>query len=139
MAVPSLPRALDLDHVTSLLLETVAEDILPRFGSLAADQITAKPTEGDPEDVVSEVDEAVEARLTRALLLLLPGSVVVGEEAAAVTPSLLGGTADGGAGLAHRSHRRHEELRTRRRRIRRDDRARHLRPNTRGVDRAAGA
>jgi fructose-1,6-bisphosphatase/inositol monophosphatase family enzyme len=84
-----MPRAPDLARVTAVLRETIAEEVLRRFGSLAPDQITAKPTAEDPDDVVSEVDRAVEARLGCALPLLLPGSLVVGEEAAAATPSLL--------------------------------------------------
>ncbi len=79
----------DIEAVSELIREVVAEEVLPAFGQLLPEDIERKPSEGDPEDVVSRVDKAVEARLGPALSRLLPGSAVVGEEAAHADPSVL--------------------------------------------------
>ncbi len=68
------------------IMEAVARDIIvPRFRSLAAGEIREK----EPGDLVTIADEESEARLEAELQALLPGSVVVGEEAAAEDPSVL--------------------------------------------------
>jgi fructose-1,6-bisphosphatase/inositol monophosphatase family enzyme len=64
-----------------------------RFRALAAGDIEAKPSADDPDDLVTAVDRAVERRLSGALQDLLPGSRVVGEEAAHLQPALLGALA----------------------------------------------
>jgi fructose-1,6-bisphosphatase/inositol monophosphatase family enzyme len=79
-----------IDAVSELLAEIVGEEILPRFRRLRAADVEAKVTIGDPEDIVTIVDRIVEARLERALTMLLPGSVVVGEEGVHVDPRRLG-------------------------------------------------
>jgi fructose-1,6-bisphosphatase/inositol monophosphatase family enzyme len=76
-----------LDRVTALLDEIVAEEVIGRFRALVAADIEEKSTPGDPDDLVTVVDRAVERRLERALPLLLPGSVVVGEEAVHTEPA----------------------------------------------------
>jgi fructose-1,6-bisphosphatase/inositol monophosphatase family enzyme len=75
----------DADRVTRLIQEAAAAEIMPRFRQLAAGDVREKA----PGDLVTVADEAVEARLAPALEALLPGSVVVGEEAAAADPNLL--------------------------------------------------
>jgi fructose-1,6-bisphosphatase/inositol monophosphatase family enzyme len=59
---------------------------MPRYAKLAAGDVREK----GPGDLVTVADEAVERRLTPLLLNLLPGSCVLGEEAAAKDPVLLG-------------------------------------------------
>ena len=76
---------LDLHRVTALIEETAALEILPRFKKLAAGEIREK----SPGDFVTVADEAAEAHLTPLLTALLPGSLVLGEEAAAANPNLL--------------------------------------------------
>jgi fructose-1,6-bisphosphatase/inositol monophosphatase family enzyme len=72
------------------LIRTVArEELGPRFRRLDAAQVFAKATVTDPDDIVTEADLAVEHRLGDELRARLPGSVVVGEEAASATPALL--------------------------------------------------
>jgi fructose-1,6-bisphosphatase/inositol monophosphatase family enzyme len=78
-----------IDRVSGLLAEVVAEEVMPRFRLLAAEEIVSKVTEGDPDDLVTAVDHAVERRLTGALAALMPDARVIGEEAACATPALL--------------------------------------------------
>ncbi len=75
----------DIDHVTRLIEEAAAAEIMPRFRRLAAGDVREKA----PGDLVTVADEAVEARLAPLLTSLVPGSIVVGEEAAATDPNLL--------------------------------------------------
>jgi fructose-1,6-bisphosphatase/inositol monophosphatase family enzyme len=55
----------------------VAEEVMPRWRRLAADEVSAK---SGPHDLVTVADRRAEEHLTHALTALLPGSVVVGEE-----------------------------------------------------------
>ena len=75
----------DPESVARLIEEAAAEEILPRFRKLAAGDVREKK----PGDLVTIADEETERRLTAALLALEPGSVVLGEEAAAGDPSVL--------------------------------------------------
>jgi fructose-1,6-bisphosphatase/inositol monophosphatase family enzyme len=75
----------DIDRVTRLIEEAAAAEIMPRFRRLAAGDVREK----GPGDLVTIADEAVEARLAPLLTSLVPGSMVVGEEAAAADPNLL--------------------------------------------------
>jgi len=75
----------DIDRITRLLEEAAAEEIVPRFRSLADGEIRRK----QGGEVVTVADEATEARLSVALGDLMPGSTVVGEEAVAGDPSVL--------------------------------------------------
>ena len=77
---------LNTDAVTTLIREIVAEEVVPRFERLAHGDISEKA----PGDLVTIADIQTERRLTEALTQLLPGSVVIGEEAAASDPSILG-------------------------------------------------
>jgi fructose-1,6-bisphosphatase/inositol monophosphatase family enzyme len=83
-----VPRV-DPDRVAALLRAAAREEILPRFRALAAHEIRAKDTDGDPTDVVTAADLAMERRICPELAALLPGSVVVGEEAAAADAGIL--------------------------------------------------
>src|SRR5215831_11049818 len=85
-------RPFDPARVTALIEETAALEILPRFQKLAAGEIREK----SPGDYVTVADEAAEAHLSPRLTALLPGSLVLGEEAAAVDP--IDGTGNFAAG-----------------------------------------
>ena len=71
--------SIDAEAVSRLIAQVAAEEIMPRYAKLAAGDVREKA----PGDLVTIADEAAEHRLTPALIQLLPGSVVVGEEAAA--------------------------------------------------------
>ncbi|WP_225827552.1 inositol monophosphatase family protein [Streptomyces naphthomycinicus] len=60
-------------------------EILPRFRSLAAHEVDQK---SGPHDLVTDADRLAELRLTEHLGALLPGSVVVGEEAVHANPAV---------------------------------------------------
>lgn len=81
--------------VIDLVRETAADEIMPRFRRLDPDMVAAKTA---PDDLVTEADRAMEARLTAALPGLLPGAVVIGEEAVSADARVLDGLA--GAELA---------------------------------------
>lgn len=89
-----------LDHramgdVAALLREAARAEILPRFRRLTAGAVRSK---SGPLDLVTDADEAAERVITAGLLRLFPGCTVVGEEATAADPELLGKLA--GAELA---------------------------------------
>jgi fructose-1,6-bisphosphatase/inositol monophosphatase family enzyme len=84
----SASQAADL----ALLLRSASRaEILPRFRRLGADAVRSKT---GPLDLVTDADEAAERMITAGLEKLFPGCVVVGEEATAADPSLLGRLAD---------------------------------------------
>ena len=87
MAKPTtaLSPAPDIEGVAEIIRETAAQEILPRFRELAAHDIREKA----PGDLVTTADLAVERILTRRLAELVPGSLVVGEEAAHREPAVL--------------------------------------------------
>ncbi|MEQ9813194.1 MAG: inositol monophosphatase family protein [Azospirillaceae bacterium] len=76
----------DHERVAALLQAVAASEIMPRFRRLARHDVTEKA----PGDVVTVADTAAERELAAGLLAMLPGSVVVGEEAAASDPGILG-------------------------------------------------
>lgn len=80
-------RIPDPDTVARIIQAVADEEILPRFGTLAADDIREK----GPGDLVTIADERSELRLTRAFTAMLPDSVVVGEEGVAADPRRLAG------------------------------------------------
>ncbi|MFE9448588.1 inositol monophosphatase family protein [Streptomyces sp. NPDC006739] len=69
--------------VEEAVREAAAQEILPRFRRLAAHEVDQK---SGPHDLVTDADRLAEAYLTEALGALLPGSVVVGEEAVHADP-----------------------------------------------------
>lgn len=80
-----------LSTVETIIAEVTEELIIPRWRSLEAGDIEEK----EPGDVVTVADIEAERALTSRLAELIPGSVVVGEEAVAADPSVL--AAIGGA------------------------------------------
>lgn len=76
---------LDPDRVSALLRETAELKILPRFRALGEGDMHEK----GPGDLVTIADLESEKHLTPALKRLLPGSEVVGEEAASANPAVL--------------------------------------------------
>lgn len=75
----------DPDRVEAIIREAAELDILPRFQRLARHEVMEKKA----GEVVTIADIEAERRLTKALGALVPGSRVVGEEAASRDPSLL--------------------------------------------------
>jgi len=78
-----------LEPLGELMKEVAEREILPRWKHLAAGEIISKATATDPSDLVTVADRAAEVFLTARLPALVPGSVVVGEEAVAQTPRVL--------------------------------------------------
>ncbi|HEY1383638.1 MAG TPA: inositol monophosphatase family protein [Dongiaceae bacterium] len=75
----------DENAVAALIAEVAATEIQPRFRKLAA----YEQREKGPGDIVTIADERAEAALTPRLIELVPGSIVIGEEAAAKDPKLV--------------------------------------------------
>ncbi|SNY51261.1 fructose-1,6-bisphosphatase [Pseudooceanicola antarcticus] len=78
------------DDMITAFIEAVREvardEILPRFRNLSPSAVEAKT---GPMDLVTEADRAAEARLTEVARELLPGCLVVGEEAVEEDGSIL--------------------------------------------------
>ncbi|MET4697216.1 fructose-1,6-bisphosphatase/inositol monophosphatase family enzyme [Constrictibacter sp. MBR-5] len=75
----------DAHKVEALVREVAAEEIVPRFARLGTGDVVEK----SPGDLVTVADLASEKRFGAALPDLLPGSVVLGEEAVAKDAGLL--------------------------------------------------
>ena len=75
----------DPDSVTKVLAEAAAAEVLPRFRALQNHEVRRKET----GELVTVADVAAEQHISRRLLELLPGSLVVGEEAVAETPRIM--------------------------------------------------
>lgn len=71
--------------VTAIVRTVAGEEILPRFEKLERHEISQKHA----GEVVTAADIASEKRLSAALMELLPGSVVVGEEGYAADDSVI--------------------------------------------------
>lgn len=84
-AAGGVTRAL-LAAVEETVREVVAAEVVPRWRRLAEPDIAQKH---GPHDLVTTADRRAEQALTERLPELLPGSVVVGEEAVSDDPSLL--------------------------------------------------
>lgn len=82
-----------LDEVAALIREVATTIVLPRFRHLSAGEVQQKA----PGDVVTIADQESERALTAGLTRLLPGSMVVGEEAVAADPAVLSRVTDEGA------------------------------------------
>ncbi|GLF98011.1 inositol monophosphatase family protein [Streptomyces yaizuensis] len=76
----------NLTAVEEAIRKAAAAEILPRHRRLADDEITSK---SGPHDLVTAADRLAEEHLTASLTVLLPGSVVVGEEAVHADPAVL--------------------------------------------------
>ncbi|MGW4543196.1 inositol monophosphatase family protein [Streptomyces chartreusis] len=70
--------------VEEAVRKAAAAEIMPRFRQLAEHEIDQK---SGPHDLVTDADRLAERYLTGALSSLLPGSVVVGEEAVHADPA----------------------------------------------------
>jgi fructose-1,6-bisphosphatase/inositol monophosphatase family enzyme len=81
----SQEEKLMIDEVAGILREVAADIVLPRFRNLAADEVEEKA----PGDLVTIADRESELVLTRRLTELVPGSLVVGEEAVAADAAVL--------------------------------------------------
>jgi fructose-1,6-bisphosphatase/inositol monophosphatase family enzyme len=79
------------DAVEALLRETVETFVLPRFQRLARHEIDEKKA----DDFVTVADIEAERHLTPRLEALIPGSRVLGEEAAFHAPELMGALESG--------------------------------------------
>ncbi|ARZ67019.1 inositol monophosphatase [Streptomyces sp. HU2014] len=75
-----------LNDVEEAVRKAAAAEIVPRFRQLAAHEIVEK---NGPHDLVTVADRLAEEHLTASLTTLLPGSVVVGEEAVHADPGVL--------------------------------------------------
>ncbi len=76
----------DPDKVASLIAEIAEAEIMPRFGNLDPEEIRQKSS---PSDLVTQVDEAVEAALEKALKGIYPAAAMIGEEMAAADPAIV--------------------------------------------------
>lgn len=75
----------EIDRVSAVIEEIAATEVLPRFQALAAHEVQEKAA----GELVTVVDVAVENALDARLRDLLPGSLVVGEEAVHEDASLM--------------------------------------------------
>ncbi|MEU2745704.1 inositol monophosphatase family protein [Streptomyces collinus] len=73
--------------VEEAIRKAAASEIMPRWRRLAAHEVDQK---SGPHDLVTDADRKAELYLTEALVALLPGSVVVGEEAVHANPASYG-------------------------------------------------
>jgi fructose-1,6-bisphosphatase/inositol monophosphatase family enzyme len=78
-----------IDRVTHIVRGVAHDFVMPSFHALRPEDILAKHTPDDPDDIVTLADRATERRLVEALDGLVPGAVFVGEEAACENPSLV--------------------------------------------------
>ncbi len=69
---------IDHDKVAQIIRDVAAEKIIPRFRQLGTGDVRSKSS---PGDLVTIADEEAEIELTRILTGILPGSLVLGEEA----------------------------------------------------------
>jgi fructose-1,6-bisphosphatase/inositol monophosphatase family enzyme len=76
-------------RVTAVIQHVVDTLVMPSFRTLRPEDIHAKDTPGDPDDLVTIVDKAAERALVERLSGLVPGAVFVGEEAVSEDPDLL--------------------------------------------------
>lgn len=78
-----------LKQLGSIVREASERELLPRFRRLGDGDVMSKASKEDPTDLVTVADRAAEAFLTERLRTLVPGSMVVGEEAVAADPTVL--------------------------------------------------
>ena len=82
-----------LSDIVQLIRAAARVEVMPRFRNLQPGMIRTK---SGPTDLVTEADEAAEAMIATGLRRLFPGCLVVGEEACAADPALLGRLGEGG-------------------------------------------
>lgn len=76
-----------LGDLWRLMREAAIQEVLPRFRQFDSCGVRTK---SGPLDLVTDADEAAERVITAGIHRLFPGALVVGEEATAADPSLLG-------------------------------------------------
>jgi fructose-1,6-bisphosphatase/inositol monophosphatase family enzyme len=76
-------------RVNKIIEALVSSVVMPSFRTLRPEDVYAKDTPGDPEDLVTIVDNAAERYLMDALDGLVPGAAFIGEEAVCENPVLL--------------------------------------------------
>lgn len=81
----------DVEDVAALLRHAARTEIMPRFRRLAPGAVRAK---SGPLDLVTDADEAAERVIEAGIRRIFPKAVILGEEAAAADPALLGCLAD---------------------------------------------
>ncbi|RSS42990.1 inositol monophosphatase [Streptomyces sp. WAC07061] len=74
-----------LPEVEEAVRKAAAVEVMPRFRQLAEHEVDQK---SGPHDLVTVADRKAEEHLTASLTRLLPGSVVVGEEAVHADPNV---------------------------------------------------
>jgi fructose-1,6-bisphosphatase/inositol monophosphatase family enzyme len=75
-------------QIINIVRRAARAEIMPRFRRLSDGDIRTK---SNASDLVTDADTRAEAMITRALQIAFPSALVVGEEAVAANPSLLGG------------------------------------------------
>lgn len=80
------------ERIAELIREVARAELVPRFRALAAHEIIEKA----PGDLVTVADRAAEDRLAPGLRDLVPGCLVIGEEATHANPDLLNRVAEDG-------------------------------------------
>ncbi len=78
-----------IERVNSVVRDVVTSVVMPSFRALRPEDIHSKDTPGDPDDLVTIVDQAAERYLINALRDVIPGAAFIGEEAVCDDPSLL--------------------------------------------------
>ena len=74
-------------RLDAILREAAAREVMPRFRALDRAAVRCK---SGPLDLVTEADEAAERMIASRLADAFPDAVVIGEEAAAADPDLIG-------------------------------------------------
>lgn len=82
-----LPRDTETALI-DMVREAAAAEIMPRFRNLPDSSVKAKSSE---IDIVTEADLRTEERITKAVQSILPGALVVGEEAVTEDPTIVDG------------------------------------------------
>lgn len=75
-----------LSALMGVMAKVAAAEVLPRFRAVLSESARAKTA---PDDLVTDADIAAERALGVALAALLPGVVMVGEEAVSADPAVL--------------------------------------------------
>lgn len=88
-------RSAIIDEVAGIIQTAAGEAIIPRFQRLRDGQVEEKT----PGEIVTIADREAERIITPHLAALLPGSRVIGEEAAAEKPEMMNGLDDGNVWL----------------------------------------
>src|SRR6476469_8687175 len=84
-----------IEEVSAIVRQVAKAEILSHY----REGFTVDGWEKAPGELVTNVDQRTEQRITAELLRLVPGSVVIGEEASAAYPSLLAALASQAAWL----------------------------------------